>query len=112
MLPYFVTAWILCGIVGAMIGSSKGAAAEGFAAGFLFGPLGILIAYLLKGDRKKCRYCAELVKKEAIVCPHCQRDLKEEEAVVLPAVLPAIRLEEVDDAVKAMREALKVSRGE
>ena len=26
-------------------------------------------------EKRKCRYCAELIQREAIVCPHCQRKL-------------------------------------
>lgn len=67
--------WLMCGIVAAMIGSRKGAGCAGFALGFLLGPFGILIALFMGGNRKACPYCRELIHKEAIVCPRCQRDL-------------------------------------
>jgi|WetSurMetagenome_2_1015567.scaffolds.fasta_scaffold129393_2 hypothetical protein len=28
-----------------------------------------------QGDQRKCPFCAELIKKEAIVCKHCHKDV-------------------------------------
>ena len=30
---------------------------------------------LASGDHVKCPFCAEIIRAEAKVCPHCQRDL-------------------------------------
>lgn len=79
--------WIGLGIVGAMIASGKGnSGCGGFALGVLLGPIGLLIAFFSSddekekrrklGDTKKCPYCAEYVKQDAIVCKHCGRTLE------------------------------------
>jgi hypothetical protein len=66
---------IACGIVAAMIGSRKGVGRAGFSVGILLGPIGILIAIFMEGNRKECPYCKELIHKDARVCPHCQREV-------------------------------------
>jgi hypothetical protein len=82
----FIVIWICLGIVGAMIASSKGnSGCGGFILGVLLGPIGLLITFFSSddeeakrqktGDTKKCTYCAEYVKRDAIVCKHCGRTL-------------------------------------
>lgn len=83
---FYLIIWIALGIVGAMISSNKGnSGCGGFALGVLLGPIGLLIAFFSSdnesvkrqksGDTKKCPYCAEYVKHDAIVCKHCGRTL-------------------------------------
>jgi RNA polymerase subunit RPABC4/transcription elongation factor Spt4 len=67
----YIILWLLCGIVGAMIGSRKGAGCAGFLLGIFLGPIGIIISIVMKGNRKSCPYCKELVQAEALKCPKC-----------------------------------------
>ena len=78
-----VIIWLLCGIVGAMIGSGKGSGGTGFILGILFGPLGILIAIFMKGDRRRCPSCHEYIDPTAKKCPKCQTDLAPKTGPVL-----------------------------
>lgn len=73
--------WVLCGIAAAMVASSKGRSAAGwFFLGLILGPFGLIFA-LISGKEgpadgeRKCPFCAEFIKKEAVVCKHCGRDL-------------------------------------
>jgi len=68
---------LLLGIIGAMISSKKGSEVEGFFLGFILGPIGIIIAFLLVGNRTKCPYCKEYVAPDSVKCPNCQADLSE-----------------------------------
>jgi predicted Zn finger-like uncharacterized protein len=68
---------VVFGVVGFLIGQSKGRADEGFALGLLLGPIGILIALFLKDKRRRCPHCQEPIAPTASVCPHCQRQLAE-----------------------------------
>ena len=80
----FIVFWLLCGVVAAVIASSKGGSGFlGFVVGALLGPIGIIISFFMggekalaekqldAGDKKKCPRCAELVQPDALVCKHC-----------------------------------------
>ena len=67
--------WLLCGIVSAVIGNSKGEGCFGFIIGVLLGPFGILIAIFSRGNQVDCPKCAKRIPNKATVCPFCQSSL-------------------------------------
>lgn len=75
-----VLLWVVPIFVASAIGRSKGRA--GFMYGFFLGWLGVLaVAVLppLEGPagpsvHRECPHCRELMRRDASVCPHCQRE--------------------------------------
>lgn len=80
--------WVIMAVVVAMIAGSKGRSGFGwFIYGFLIWPVALVHILLssrtVAADRRlaeqqgrqPCPHCAEMIKREAAVCPFCQRDV-------------------------------------
>lgn len=86
---WWFAAFILCGAVSSEIADAKGNnAGVAFFLGMIFGPLGLLAAWampsdlrrsetraILRGERRRCPCCAELVRLRAGRCRYCGDEL-------------------------------------
>ena len=89
-MEIYVLIWFCCGIIASMIAKNKGNdGCGGFILGLILGPIGIIIALAMgtnvegqqriSGNTKKCPFCGELIKPEAIICKHCRSTVKSED---------------------------------
>ena len=68
--------WILlCGLVGGLLGKSRGRTAAGALFGAFLGPIGWLITVLLPAEGRKCPECLGVVPDGARRCKHCGAEL-------------------------------------
>ncbi len=68
----FFIFWIFSGLIGYLIGRDKGETWSGAIMGLLLGPIGWLIVYLAKGNRRVCHACKSKIAVDATICPQCR----------------------------------------
>ena len=91
----FAIIWLGCGIASAIVANNKGRNGCGFLLlGFFLGPIGLILALVVSPDQtakekkildsnqgRRCPFCAEVVRREAIKCRFCGESLPEQETL-------------------------------
>ena len=71
-------------IIAGEIAADRRARWAGFLLGFVFGPLGVMMAFWLD-RREKCPLCRERVSEDATLCPSCRSHLTWRDSKIISA---------------------------
>ena len=66
--------WFFFALIGVLIGKNKGQTVEGFIAGLLLGPIGILWLVSQK-PKEKCPECGGVLEGKFKKCKHCGSEI-------------------------------------
>lgn len=67
---------IACGVIGAVIGWTKGRAFAGMIWGLVLGPIGWIVIALMRSKLSECPECARPNSNSARICRHCGLDFR------------------------------------
>lgn len=82
-------AWIaLWSSLGAIIGNSRGRLAFGLVMGFILGPIGLLLIFVLPSLYKFCPFCKGNIPTDAVKCQKCGSDLRPKQPKLNPGTSP------------------------
>lgn len=71
-----VIVWIVLALIGAAIGQKKSKVLEGFVAGLLLGPIGLIWIIVAKA-KHRCPECQGAIEKGVAKCQHCRTEILE-----------------------------------
>lgn len=107
MIEWLLIDALICGAVGAMITSARGAGwLLGALVGGFFGPLGVIASFAFNGEKpaqriaepaenlaqfRDCPFCAEPIRLAAIKCRYCGSDVKQVEVQNLEGCVSKIQ---------------------
>jgi len=69
-----VIIWIIFALIGAAIGQKKSRVLEGFIAGLLLGPIGLIWIIVTKA-KYRCPKCQGAIEKGVAKCRHCGSEI-------------------------------------
>jgi uncharacterized membrane protein len=78
--------WVSCAIAGAVVAVNRGNnGVAGFIGSAVFGVFGLaMVASAKRGptiNETRCPACAEVLRREAVICPHCRSTFDEAAAL-------------------------------
>lgn len=91
--------WAVMGLVGFVLGNTKGRGLFGFCLGALLGPIGWILVLCFSNTDAECPFCKKAVDERATICAYCRSSIAPE--------LPAVHLQPSEDAYEKWQSQRK-----